>query len=316
MRSKADVNRSKDLVKAAAVMDTQKLEEAIRTGKPMKISMTSLGLQTSGIGMEGDMIRDQRKAWKKINGKTIPLKVKHKVMRDGNEVIEEVTVQVEVEVNSFNFGVNNAAYDFGKLGWISDKKNAKPMANLIGKDSDKGSGGQVGAWLLDAQRRLKQAGSSPQAEEIQKEIQIVTALAKDVYEMWSKKEHQKPGSAPYKMPAQVALLAQKIGQTPCFNCKSGKDRTSMMDVECKLLATEIAVNGEVPPRNPVNTETDKSNRFDLAMNSGSFEIQQLNSGHMGYKLDGVKSLDKSLGSDEENLRFRGTSKQTDKYSAG
>ena len=35
----------------------------------------------------------------------------------------------------------------------------------------------------------------------------------------------------------------------------------MMDVECKLLATEIAVNGEVPPRNPVNTETDKSQPF-------------------------------------------------------
>ena len=79
MKAKADVNRSKDLVKAAAVMDTEKLEQAIRTGKPMKISMTSVGLQTSGIGMEGDMIRDQRRAWKQIAGKTIPMKVKHKV---------------------------------------------------------------------------------------------------------------------------------------------------------------------------------------------------------------------------------------------
>ena len=221
MRSKADVNRSKDLVKAAAVMDTQKLEEAIRTGKPMKISMTSLGLQTSGIGMEGDMIRDQRKAWKKINGKTIPLKVKHKVMRDGNEVIEEVTVQVEVKVNSFNFGVNNAAYDFGKLGWISDKKNAKPMANLIGKDSDKGSGGQVGAWLLDAQH----ASSKPAARRKPKRFKRRSRSSRPWRRMFTRCGRRKSIKSRVRRPTRCragGMLAQKSAKRPVSTAKAAR----------------------------------------------------------------------------------------------
>ena len=147
MKVKADVNRCNDLVKAAAVMDPQKLDQAINSGKPLKISMTSVGLQTSGIGMEGAMIRDQRRAWKAISGKTVPMKFKRKVMRNNTMVDEVVTVQVEVEVNSFNFGVNNMAFGALKgkagLGWMSDKKNIKPMANLIGNNSENGLGGQV-----------------------------------------------------------------------------------------------------------------------------------------------------------------------------
>jgi hypothetical protein len=329
MKKNANVNRAKDMVKAAALMDPQKLDQAIQLGKPMKIQMTSVGLQTAGIGGETDMIADQREAWGAISNRTFPLKIKRRVNKNGKDVIEEVTVQVEVEVNSFSFGVNSPAFGFGKdmkgqLGWKDSDENVdRPMKSLIGEKTQRGQGGQVAAWVTDAEGKLKllqQELPSPkrpqdvikkESDELAKEIVLVKALATDVYEMWASEEYRTEGEAPYRMPARVAVLAQKLGQTPCFNCKSGKDRTSMMDVECKLLSTQMAVDGDLPPRNPEHNEKEKANRADVTMNSGSFEVQQMNAGHMGYKLGNLRGFEKETEKDA-----KGTSKQTDAISAG
>jgi phosphatidylinositol-4,5-bisphosphate 4-phosphatase len=329
MKKNANVNRATDMVKAVAVMDPKKLDEAIQSGK-MKIQMTSVGLLTPGMGMEGDMIDDQREAWGAINDmKNIPLKVKRKVNKNGNDVVEEVTVMVEVEVNSFNFGVNDVAFSaFGKdtkglVGWKGEDENvAKPLKTLLGEKSQRGLGGQVGKWVTDAKNNLDQlkqekpSKNRPQdvlakeIDELTQEIALVKALAKDVYEMWAGEEYKKTGTAPYKMPARVAVLAQKLGQTPCFNCKSGKDRTSMMDVECKLLSTQLALDGELPPRDPDHDERDRANRGDVAMNSGNFEVQQMNASHMGYKTGKMPGIGGDTAKDTA-----GTSQQTNPISA-
>ena len=50
----------------------------------------------------------------------------------------------------------------------------------------------------------------------------------------------------YKLAARLAVLSQLIGKMPCWNCKSGKDRTGEMDVECKFLAALIARGEPIP----------------------------------------------------------------------
>ena len=42
------------------------------------------------------------------------------------------------------------------------------------------------------------------------------------------------------------LLAFKLGMSPMFNCKSGKDRTGHLDLETKFLAARIKSTGRVP----------------------------------------------------------------------
>jgi hypothetical protein len=46
----------------------------------------------------------------------------------------------------------------------------------------------------------------------------------------------------------------------------------------------------------------------MALNAGNHEMQQLNTGNMGFKLMGVSALDESCGDEGDVKAFRGTSK--------
>ncbi len=46
-------------------------------------------------------------------------------------------------------------------------------------------------------------------------------------------QHHKDGGEPYKLAQRLAMLAHEIDAVPARNCKSGKDRTGMMDSEIK-----------------------------------------------------------------------------------
>ncbi|MCK5894204.1 MAG: hypothetical protein KAG53_07295 [Endozoicomonadaceae bacterium] len=47
------------------------------------------------------------------------------------------------------------------------------------------------------------------------------------------------------MPSRLLLLMHFLGGTPISNCKSGKDRIGMLDVDTKLLAICCEWYGEV-----------------------------------------------------------------------
>jgi hypothetical protein len=53
---------------------------------------------------------------------------------------------------------------------------------------------------------------------------------------------------------------------------------------------------------------EKANRLQMALNAGNHEMQQLNTGNMGFKLMGVSALDESYGDEGGVKAFRGTSK--------
>lgn len=171
--------------------------------------------------------------------------------------------------------------------------------------------GQYAARKLavdDLKKQLKQ-----QIEDFEKRRKnriIVEKLARQIAAMWDSSAYKSEGTEPYKMPARLAVLTFKMGDDPAFNCKSGKDRTGQLDAEAKLLATQIDQDGDVAEPDHQLSEVEKRNRWTMALNSGNHEMQQYNTGHMGYKLEGVDALDESY-PDEEGLKeFRGSSNYT------
>jgi hypothetical protein len=143
-----------------------------------------------------------------------------------------------------------------------------------------------------------------------KNLAIVQKLAEQIAKIWDSSSYKDQGNEPYKIVSRLAVLTHKMGGDPAFNCKSGKDRTGQLDAEAKLLATQIEQDGDVPEPDHKPSELEKRNRYNMALNSGNHEMQELNTGHMGFKLKGVKALDKSLPDEQGVKSYRGSSENT------
>ena len=108
--------------------------------------------------------------------------------------------------------------------------------------------------------------------------------------------------------ARIAVLTNLLGGVPAWNCKSGKDRTGMMDVECKFLATLAALGKDIPePGAQLNAEQKMLYR-NLLLQSGNHEMQKYNTGVAGYKLEGVGSITERIGDIASKRMFLGASK--------
>ena len=313
-RALANRNRALDVVTAALIRNEEKLAQAL-AGEAVTVEMNSISLVTpdafrSGSSGEKKMLQEQMQAWGAIAAADAqPISIS---VRNGDGNLQDVNVNVRV--NAFNFGVNEGGLTSSKRtkfldtlsrgrvsGWeVSNSYNTPSMNALIGtveerRASDIGLGGQVGEWL-------QAAGEADPA------FEIVRDLGQQVARIWDTNAYQTQGVEPYKMVSRLALLSYKIGKDTAFNCKSGKDRTGQLDVEAKMLATQIKLKGSVPEPDSVLTENDKQNRYQMAVNSGNLEMQQLNTGNMGFKLEGVGALHESYGTGQKIQEFRGTSK--------
>ena len=109
----------------------------------------------------------------------------------------------------------------------------------------------------------------------------------------------------YKLAARLAVLSQLIGKIPCFNCKSGKDRTGEMDVECKFLAALIARGEKIPAPGAELTEEQKGLFRAVALQGGNFEVQKMNVGVAGFMSGSVKSIEERLGGKAYHTFHRG-----------
>ena len=109
----------------------------------------------------------------------------------------------------------------------------------------------------------------------------------------------------YKLAARLAVLSQLIGRVPCYNCKSGKDRTGEMDVECKFLAALIARGEKIPKPGAKLTEAQKGLFRAIALQGGNFEVQKQNVGVAGFMSGSVASISERLGGKAYHTFHRG-----------
>jgi phosphatidylinositol-4,5-bisphosphate 4-phosphatase len=271
-------------------------------GEEVDLNMTSLSLVTpddirgltSGSKSEKAQWRDQKDAYQAIKGP--------QTFRVLNEHGQMTDVKVNVKPIALNFGVNQGAVAQGGMGSVM-------------------RAGAVGAWsnVMDSNRRgLEsmlgglQAGAAlgglvgdylSRTDVTDKDKSIVRTLADQVKTIWNDESYKKEGNEAHKMTSRIAVLTHMTGNTIAFNCKSGKDRTGVLDVEAKFLAARIDMHGTVPEINArLNVEEQEMYR-NFSFNSGNLEMQQYNTGLGGYKNQLLGSTTARLGDDEAAKTF-------------
>ena len=217
---------------------------------------------------ERKMLVEQTAAW-------------NEVARDGvTFTFQGQTIHVMPRIRTFNFGVNAGAVKYSAIasnvagGWnLSDRMNEQALVDLQ-RD--------VAAFL--------QNPAKPQATK-----DAARTLLAQCEQVLGVHGERRDANDAYKVAARIAVLAHLIGGVPCWNCKSGKDRTGQMDVECKFLAALIA-RGEPIPAPGATLTGDQMGLFrSIAFKGGNFEVQKANTGFAGFKTGGVGSIVARLG---------------------
>ncbi|KEI71931.1 inositol phosphate phosphatase SopB [Endozoicomonas elysicola] len=313
-RKTANLNRARESLIAALTLKPELLNQAISNpAKSVHLNLASVSLVTPdpfriGEKSEAKMLLEQIEAFRELGCKQ-PLKLSV-VNSNGRQI----TIRITFRLALFNFGVNKGAQGtFSRMvgGWkMSDKLNKEGLHTLIG-GTEKGLTRSIaGDYLAKQQQhiitlstqladsRLPDNGRKAMHNELidlNQKRTIIFQLATQIRDIFNSKAHHHESHDAYKMPARIALLTSLISGVPLSNCKSGKDRTGMLDAEIKLLATMIDLYGKVPePGIPLSWEDAELFR-DILLHSKNLEIQKLNTGAEGYKTEGIESIDEHMG---------------------
>ena len=181
------------------------------------------------------------------------------------------TIKIKPRIATFNFGVNFLAqtHVFSTLsgGWYtSGGINSQGWRDFC-------------AFVNREITAMRTRNSPAEAAKLRACEQIFRQLNAIMNGKTYKNDHNEA----YKAPARIAVLAHLLGGVPAWNCKSGKDRTSVMDVECKFIATLVAMGKPVPEPGAQLTPEQIALHRELFLQAGNLELQEYNTGVAGYK---------------------------------
>ena len=204
------------------------------------------------------------------------------------------------------------------MGWgFAMERNNPQLQRLFGEANANELGGDVADRLFDMRREAEQiAGEVDDIEayvamqegedtsdldeeaatqraelaSLNKRIETLDSAARQAKAIWASNDYRRGGGDPFKMVSRLALVGHMMGETPLFNCKSGKDRTGQLDAEVKFLAAAADESSGRVPAPDESMETWRPVRNEFVFNTGNLEMQRLNTGLPGYKLKGVPGL--------------------------
>ncbi|MBP2197773.1 inositol phosphate phosphatase SopB [Pantoea cypripedii] len=263
-RKTGSVAKAQEVTTAALYAKPDLLNKAL-AGEEVELQIVSTSLVTPGsVGNERKMLDDQMHAWQTLS-KQNPVTL---MVRGSDGELHQVKVRLKVA--AFNFGVNEASLKAGLGQSASDKYNAAAFNQLLGQNLDPSAppGGMVGEYLK----------THPENRE------KVIELCQQLKEIYNKKSHHYDGGEPYKAAQRMAMLAYEIGAVPAYNCKSGKDRTGMLDAEIKReVVSQHQGRPLSKPGNPLS-EYDKKLFQKVLVSGGNAEVQKYNTGVAGNKV--------------------------------
>lgn len=228
------------------------------------------------------MIKDQILAWRSLSqNDTLSLNV-----RDENGNKKDIKVKLDIAV--FSFGVNEVALNmtapkeiFNKLSKNVDSKlvkntNKENLKKLFGdKFLEHGSlGGWVKEYLL----------KNPNAQN----KEYVNNISHQIREIWNKKQYNEDGGEPYKMVKRIAVLTNELDAVACWNCKSGKDRTGMLDAEIKHEVINHHQGYSLSAVAAKRSASENKLFSEVLKHGGNLEVQEKNTGVAGNKV--IKAL--------------------------
>lgn len=298
----ANHNKAVDLLRSTL---HQKLEIAIKEGKPLsspiQVDLTSVSLITpddirTGFGLayhEKHMIAEQRDALHLLS--QMSPEEKNSLLSefqhtDGSALFGNTLPTLEISVATFNFGVN----ELELAGRANQREmNAAAMETLMTRVND----------------RLASLQDGPEKDLLQR----MNTKVSDMFTMYeSLGAFSGKQAMPYEMPVLIAALSDMCDGSLLFNCKSGKDRTGMFDVQVKIFINNLyqaiesggniddALNyfsrldeafsaresGTIRPEQDSWLSAQQDFNRDVMKNSGNREVQEENTTGWGYKLEG------------------------------
>ncbi len=265
----------------------------LKNDKVIELNLSSTQLLThTNIAGDKDIGLKQIETLKKYS-------TQQKENSESNEAIDftlhlpnNQTKNVKLKLNllTFNFGVNlQTRWNLGRSK-EEDAINLENLQKLLGKEFLGNKSNPIPAGILknkldkiDSEINNPSDDKNKKAE-LEKEKEILIELATQIRELWNSGKYRAADKNPYAMPARIALLTYKLGYVSSFNCKSGKDRTGVLDAEIKNLAAYIEINGEVSGYIKEPTQVDKENLSNMHSNCGSKEVLIACTGVMGSKI--------------------------------
>ena len=244
------------------------LEGAIN-GVHQTIPVTSISLQSVGVREEAAQIHEQLEILRKISGTS--QKVKVRWASSGDPSASKI-INVKFDIIALNLGVN-AQGDFSTKG-------LKKAINRLRE--------AVIQYARTVPAAIVRANQAEKAEIEEKNQQILVLWEAILGELGATKS--------YKLASRIANLAFLLGQMVHFNCKSGKDRTGLMDVESKYLALrmeQLRRRGISPTKDQIEhtlTEDQQASYQKMLFESGNLEMQEYNTGGQGYKIAPAKEI--------------------------
>lgn len=270
-------NRAREIVTAALFLDNRKLQQALH-GQMVQLRLTSTSLLTPmNIGgfSEKQRLQDQIEAWDWL-AQQKPLVL---TVRDAAGQLQ--SVKIDLQVIKFNSGVNEFALTVGHgpLTLINgqryaDRFNQQGLAQLLGDNFLEKPNALLGGWVGEY---LGQISDSKRGS-------VIKQLADEIKQIWVKKLHHKDGGDPYKLARRIVFLSYLINAIPCYNCKSGKDRTGWLDAEVKMMAAFLHHTGKLTPLGQSISQDEQYLLRKISLESGNLEIQTLNTGLPGNKV--------------------------------
>lgn len=310
-RWQANINRAVETIQAMVISDPFILKEAetYSIHHPLALEVLSINLQTGdrvrsmsspilgNLYNERLHIEEQGKAWKAISDKI------HEVKYYDTEGSMRGAF-VKPSIHSVNFGVNSIALEgLGAFG---------PQSRILGSwKNNMAMNKETFEWLFGENASLVLLGkvgnflSNPFIQNDALKNRVYE-LATQIVDIYNKGAYASMGNEPYKIVTRLAYMCYLMGMKVAFNCKSGKDRTGMMDVETKFLVTRTCVEGKVPPVDENLTQEHQEALYMLAVFSGNHEMQKMNTGIAGYKPDNSQTIQR-LGGEWVTTYLRGPS---------
>jgi len=262
-RNEGAENRAREVICAALYAKPELLANALK-GETVPLRLVSTSLVTASMFFEKRMLDEQMNVWHKLaSEKPLVLQI-----RDEHATLRKI--QIDLDVATFNFGVNELSLKLKLGNRYADSYNATAFNRLLGHDMSPGAepGGWVGEYL---QQKPHNAA-------------LVRHLSAQLQTIWRNRSHHSDNNEPYKAAKRVALLTHEIGITPCWNCKSGKDRTGVLDIELKhgaIIHHQQQMLGS-PGSKP--SHDDKLLLEKLYQHSGNLDVQEFNTGAPGNKV--------------------------------